>query len=261
MSKRLTLEVFKEKANAVHGFGTYDYSLIKEYKNNSTKVPIRCNRCGSVFEQRPNDHINKKCGCSMCNQRHFSLVCGVGLNDLTQEIQKKNGISSQSYRIWNLMLNRCYNKKLKDKKPTYQKCVVCDEWLRFSNFKNWFEENYVDGYALDKDVLVKGNKIYSPETCCFVPQEINSMLTKRQNDRGCYPIGVSYNHKGYRASISKNGKRKSLGTYKTIKEAFDVYKRVKEEHLKKVAQKYYGDGKITKQVYDALMRYEVEITD
>ena len=264
MPKRLTLDIFKERANAIHGVGTYDYSLIKEYKNNSTKVPIICNRCGSVFEQRPNDHISKKCGCSMCNQRHFSLVCGVGINDLTQEIQQTKGVVSQSYKEWHLMLNRCYNEKLKERLPTYQNCSVCDEWLYFSNFKKWFdnpENGYIDGYALDKDILVKGNKVYSPDTCCFVPKEINVLFTKRQNKRGEYPIGVFRNGKGFGAKVNINGKSKRLGTFKSIEIAFNKYKQEKESHIKEIAQKYFNNEMITKRVYDALMRYEVEITD
>lgn len=260
MTKRLTLEIFKERANAIHGIGTYDYSLIKEYKNNSTKVLIRCNRCGNVFEQRPEDHIYKGCGCKMCNQRHFSLVFGVGVNDLTNEIQQPKGSVSPSYRAWQLMLGRCYNTKSK-KQPTYEGCSVCNDWLRFSNFKKWFDENYVDGYALDKDILVKGNKVYSPETCCFVPAEINSIFTKRQNKRGFYPIGVFRNGEGFSSKVSMFGKTVRLGTYKTPEEAFAVYKQAKEAYIKEVARKYYDEGKIARNVYDALMRYEVEITD
>lgn len=261
MAKRLTLEIFKERANAIHGIGTYDYSLIKGYKNNSTKVLIRCNRCGSVFEQRPEDHINKGCGCKMCNQRHFSLVFGVGINDLTDEIQQTKGSVSPSYRAWKSMLDRCYNTKSRKKYPTYSDCSVCDDWLLFSNFKKWFDENYIDGHALDKDILAKGNKVYSPQTCCFVPQEINSIFTKSQNKRGLYPIGVFRNGNGFSSKVRMFGKSVRLGTYKSPEEAFTAYKQAKESYIKEVARKYYNEGKIARNVYNALMNYKVEITD
>ena len=120
--------------------------------------------------------------------------------------------------------------------------------------------------CLDKDILVKGNKVYSPETCIFVPKTINSLFTKRQNDRGESVIGTSLTQNGkYRAYCSlinpKTGKSKyeHLGCYETQEKAFEVYKYYKERNIKEVAD-YYKD-KIPQKLYDALYNYEVEITD
>lgn len=162
------------------------------------------------------------------------------------------------------MFRRCYSKIFHARQSTYSDCTVCDEWLLLSNFKKWFDENYIEGYALDKDILVKGNKVYSPETCCFVPNEINTLLTKRQNYRGKLPIGVTINNKSsnYIATINLNGKkRKYVGSFSTPDEAFEAYKEAKENHIKEVAEKYYKEGTISEKVYNALMNYEVEIDD
>ena len=81
------------------------------------------------------------------------------------------------------MLIRCYNKKDLEKNPTYKNTTVCIEWCNFQNFAQWFEKNYIDDWALDKDILVKGNKVYSPETCCFVPREINEVFKNSTSNK------------------------------------------------------------------------------
>ena len=114
----------------------------------------------------------------------------------------KNGKYTKCYQVWNSMLQRCYDEKVHKNRPTYINCEVCKEWLNFQNFAKWYYDNYyeIEGEVmhLDKDILNKGNKIYSPETCIFVPQTINVLFTKRDNNRGDYPIGVSYNKKSKR---------------------------------------------------------------
>lgn len=173
----------------------------------------------------------------------------------------KDEITTKAYKIFGAMFRRCNSPIGSKHNPAYHDCFVCDEWHYFSNFLSWFKDNYIKGYALDKDILVKGNKMYSPETCCFVPIEINSLLTNRRNHRG-NALGTFKTKNGtFQAHCSMRGKIVHLGTFKTEKDAFAAYKQAKESHIKEVAQKYYDDGKITKRVYDALMKYEVEITD
>lgn len=106
------------------------------------------------------------------------------------------GKRTKEYSTWQGMLQRCYDEKFNNRHISYKKCEVCEEWHCFQNFAEWFYENYrpeiMQGWQLDKDILVKGNKIYSPETCCFLPQRINKLLTKNNRVRGEYPIGVDY---------------------------------------------------------------------
>ena len=189
-------------------------------------------------------------------------VCGVGINDYSGSISVK-GNHIKSYIQWKSMLSRCYDPKIHKIEPSYIKCEVCEEWKLFSNFKKWFDENYVEGYQLDKDILFKGNKIYSQNTCCFVPQEVNKLFTNRKNDRGNLPIGVCYSKKynKFTSQINIDGKRKNLGFFNNDKEAFYAYKKEKEKNIKEMAEKYFKDRLITENIYNAMISYKVDIND
>ena len=200
---------------------------------------------------------------------HFTpSVFGVGINGL-EPTRDENGKMFDSYTCWISMLQRCYSAKFQEKQPTYIGCCVSDEWLYYPNFKKWYDENYYKinnkKSQLDKDILIKGNKIYSPATCVFVPNFINSLFTKRQNGRGDFPIGVSYckTSKKYQARLNvfKDGKSigKYLGCFNTVNEAFEVYKQAKEEYIKEVADNY--KDKIPVELYEAMYTYEVNIDD
>ena len=200
--------------------------------------------------------------------RFTPSVCGVGIigNEKTRD---ENGKATKSYLVWYNMLMRCYSDECQKKHPTYKGCTVCKEWHNYSNFKNWYDVNYyeIEGerMALDKDILVKGNKIYSPNTCVFVPQNINTLFTKCNKIRGKYPIGVYFNKDAnkYKAQCSTfyNGKSKlkGLGLYNTIDDAFNAYKQFKEANIKQIADEY--KDKIPNKLYEAMISYEVLITD
>lgn len=167
-----------------------------------------------------------------------------------------------SYATWKQMLTRCYSKLYTERTPTYKDCSVCEEWKRFSVFKEWFDKNYIDGYCLDKDILVKGNKVYSPQTCCFVPNEINALLIKHDSKRGKYPIGVSKHGNKYCARVNRYKEGNVwIGTYDTPEEAFNAYKKAKEEYIRQQAKTYYNNGNISESVYNALLKYRVDIKD
>jgi hypothetical protein len=193
-------------------------------------------------------------------------VCEVGY--LGEGIHKasENGKATRVYATWNSMLNRAYNKKYHDRQPTYKDVTVCREWHCFQNFADWYVENYyqIDGeiMSMDKDILVKGNKLYSPETCVFVPERLNSLIVKCDGSRGELPVGVAFNkqHKKYQSQCS-NGKGEiiTLGRYDTPDEAFLAYKIHKERVIKDVANEY--KGKIPKKLYDVLINWKVEIDD
>jgi hypothetical protein len=184
---------------------------------------------------------------------------------------KENGEHTKCYEVWRSMLKRCYDFKFHEKESTYKGCEVYKDLLNFQNFGLWFDDNYyeIEGekMCLDKDILVKDNKIYSPETSVFVPEKINLLFAKRQNHRGEYPIGVSYD-KYAKKFISQCSiydyeenkiERKRLGYYETSEEAFESYKKFKEQNIKEAAD-YYKD-KIPSKLYNAMYNYQVEITD
>jgi hypothetical protein len=167
------------------------------------------------------------------------------------------------YEAWKSMLGRCYDEKYQEKFPTYIECIVCEDWYNFQNFAKWYEKNYnpesMKSWHLDKDILIKGNKIYSPGTCSFVPNEINSLFIKRASKRGKYPIGVTKRRSRFFACMNTVSKKNYIGYFDTIEEAFQAYKTAKEKHIQEVAEKWRGQ--ITEKTYQALINYKVEITD
>ena len=182
------------------------------------------------------------------------------------------------YNAWRGMLERCYDAYfINYKRLTYKDCIVCEEWHNYQNFAKWYEENYYEcnneQMQLDKDILHKGNKKYSPNNCIFVPKRINCLFTKTDAMRGKYPIGVYYRFKKVEqyeyhylevsCSIIENGKKKSK-TLKTLPlnrpfQAFTIYKNFKEKYIKQIADEY--KNLIPKKLYVALYKYEVEIND
>ena len=184
-------------------------------------------------------------------------------------VGKYSGSDKKLYKLWVDMLERAYCVKFKEVYPTYKDVVVCEEWYNFQNFAEWcskqehfqFKDDKGRCYQLDKDILVKGNKIYSPEACCFVPRDVNILMIKRDKMRGDLPIGVTYKKHINRfvSQITCYGERKHIGTFKTPEEAFLSYKETKEAYVKVVAEKYRYI--ISEDVYKALLVYEVEVTD
>ena len=199
---------------------------------------------------------------------YYPSVYGVGIlgDKYKSHIDKKE---LKEYRAWKHMLRRCFDEKYKIKRPTYEDVYCCDEWLYYYVFYEWLhkQENFDswlinDGWALDKDVLVKGNKLYSPDTCCLIPTNINSLFTKRDSVRGDLPIGVSKSHNKFRFRCSNPiTKQRHDMTFNTLEEAFKTYKQYKENIIKQVAQEEFDKGNITQKCYEAMIRYEVEITD
>ena len=171
--------------------------------------------------------------------------------------------------IWYDMVRRCYDPKFHEKYPTYKDCRVEDYLLNFQNMGKWLEENFYEIHGetmcLDKDILCKGNKIYSRETCIFVPQRINTLFIKCDKSRGKNPIGVTELPSGNHQAYCNNGYggRDYLGIYPTKEEAFKVYKENKEKVIKEVIDSY--EGIIPEPYYSrlkkAMYNYEVEIDD
>lgn len=173
-------------------------------------------------------------------------VYGVGINDMTTPVKEKvNGVikSKKFYSVWMGILTRSYCPKFKTRNPSYAGVEVCDEWKFLSNFKIWFDYNYKDGYDLDKDIIVGGNKIYSPSTCIFIPHEINTFILESNRKRGDCMIGVckqktkSGNIK-FVAQIADSGRSHYVGQFDTEIEAHVAWKKAKLEKLNILIDKY-----------------------
>lgn len=177
--------------------------------------------------------------------------------------------NANAYKHWVAILYRCYDKTSLKKSPNYIGCSVCDEWLCYKNFEEWYEKNYYEipneEMCLDKDILIKGNKIYSPNTCVFVPKRINTLFIKCDKARGNLPIGVSKREENkyknsYRAKCRNiYGKRITSKTYKNPIECFYEYKKIKEQTIKDAADLY--KDKIPNKLYDAMYNWKVEVND
>ena len=186
------------------------------------------------------------------------IMCGIGYRG-----SEVVDCQSESYLKWHDMMNRCYNEKFLEKNPQYRGCAVCEEWLNYSNFKVWYDKNKVPGLSLDldKDILFKGNKVYSPETVAFVPHVINTLFVNCKESRGDLPVGVYFDKdRGkYRAEMMFLGRPIKLGDFDTAESAFARYKEYKEDFIKDMAEQY--KDRIAQKVYDAMMKWEIEIND
>ena len=194
---------------------------------------------------------------------------GVGYLGEGKYKTRENGKKTDEYIIWCGILRRCYDPKLHERESTYKNCTVEEYLLNFQHMGEWIDKNYYEipgeQMCLDKDILCKGNKVYSRETCIFVPERINLLFTKCDNRRGDSPIGVTPRESGNYQVFCSNGYRKSvyLGSYSTEEEAFRVYKQYKEKVIKEVIDSY--EGIIPEPFYsrlkEAMYNYEVEIDD
>lgn len=177
----------------------------------------------------------------------------------------KNRKHTSAYIAWKAMLNRCYDIKYIKERHTYKDVYVCKEWHNFQNFAEWHEKNYYkvseERMELDKDILVKGNKIYSPKTCVFAPIFINGLFAVPDKSNKPCPLGVTTDKKNsnYSSSISVFGKQMHLGKYASKKDAYLAYKIEKEKYIKEVAEKY--KNQIPNNLYEAMYKYEFKIDD
>ena len=216
---------------------------------------------------------------TLSGKQRGELIYGIGHVDYSLPISKK-GKKSKEYETWRGILKRCLDDGYLEREPTYNGCSISKEWTYYKNFYDWItsQENYKQwkeggkGWAIDKDILIKGNKVYSSETCLLVPMNVNSLFTNRKLHRGSYPIGVSYSKKNNKFLAYCNDPFKErndggryighyLGSYTTPEEAFYAYKKFKEEMIKKVAILEFQRENITQKCYEAMINYQIEIDD
>lgn len=206
-------------------------------------ICLECNK--TVYVRKDAISGKSNCGCIV------KLHSNVGITDI-----KMQSVNDKKIRtIWEGMLSRCYNKNTKSINITYEDASVCDEWKYLSSFYDWAYPRRIDGLFLDKDLKVLGNKVYSPNTCLFVTREVNNFLTLHSNDRGLYPLGVSWHTRDsvFQGSISICGKR--LCKYFTSS---------KEAHLfwqqhKAICARELASRQIDVEVQQALIRIAIQI--
>lgn len=190
-------------------------------------------------------------------------IYGVGYLGVGVHKSRIKGKSTKSYQAWCNMLERCYSASYHKRCPTYKECYVHPDWHNFQVFAEWFHKNYQEGHQLDKDILNRGNKEYSSNTCGFVPSYINNMFKSSSKTRGGCCIGVkSVRTKDggrFIATLQSGDSRRHLGTFNTEIEAFKAFKTARESYIKRMANKYKAE--LTEPYYLAMLNYQVEITD
>ena len=165
-------------------------------------------------------------------------VYGVGINDADYQISWKVVVDGKVkramchfYQTWCSMLCRVHSKHYHKRHPTYIGSSVCKDWIYFSNFKAWMETQDWEGKQLDKDLLVPGNKVYSPETCVFIDRSLNLFMTECDASRGKHPLGVSWDKLSnkYKAECSNpfTKKREHLGVFNDADEAHAAWRKHK----------------------------------
>ena len=243
-------KVFKSKSSG-------DFKVLKY--NGSKNVKIQFLNTGFETVARL---ISIKIG--EVKDRLSPSIYGIGVVG-TKYLTYECGVQTKEYTLWKNMLERCYSDTYKKKHPTYKDCECSENFKSYEYFYEWCHSQIGfsnQGWHLDKDLLTEGNKVYSENICVFIPSEINKVLVKREALRGEYLIGVSWHKKGkaFVATVNKNkGKREHLGSFTTEIEAFNAYKQAKESFIKEQANKW--ESQIDPRAYEALMNYEVEITD
>ena len=234
-----------------------DFKILKY--NDSRNVEIQfLNTCFKMVARLGNIRSGN------VKDRYLPSVHGIGIIGTKYPVSE-GGRDTKEYTLWKNMLKRCYNDTYKKKNQTYKDCEVSENFKSYEYFYEWCHKQVGFGnedWHLDKDLLIKGNKVYSESTCVFIPKEINSVLTKCTASRGENLIGVSWCKKAttFKARVSKNkGKQEHLGFFNTEIEAFNAYKQAKEIFIKEQANKW--KSQIDIRAYNALMNYQVEIDD
>ena len=230
---------------------------IIHYKNNK-KVTVRFKETSYETTVKLLDLERGK-----VRDRLLPSVYGVGI---IGNKYKTVGENKKIYSLWCDMLRRCFSETYKIKYKTYANCTCSENFKSYEYFYEWCNKQIgsgLDGFDIDKDLLFKDNKLYSEDSCIFLPFEINTALIKHKCRRGKYLIGVYLDKDSnmFTSSINLGNSRRGihLGLFKTEIEAFNAYKTAKENYLKELAEKW--KSKIDERAYNALMNYEVSIND
>lgn len=186
---------------------------------------------------------------------------GVGYRGYGIYKTREGNVKTKAYIKWGSMLTRCYSEKY-IKSQNYINCTVCEEWKNYQNFAKWYYKNEYqlpnnEKLELDKDIKIKGNKIYSPDTCLLLPHILNTIFLDGKNDRGLYKIGVTKtkNNKYTASCMNENGENKYIGIYSTEQEAYNAYITKKKEIVDNVVDKYKTF--LPKDVYEAVKNYKI----
>lgn len=188
-------------------------------------------------------------------------IHGVGFVGFGRHKASISGRDTRPYVAWTRMIERAYCRAKQVENPTYAEASVCPEWHNFQNFAEWYDSQPFKGagYQLDKDILVKGNKHYCPSTCRLVPEKINKLLTGSDSRRGGHPMGVNFYAGKFCAHCSTDGRKNYIGRFGSAIEAFNAYKKYRENYIKRCAEDMRD--LMPAEVYGALISWDISIED
>lgn len=243
--KRKLLE--EGKTYVTNNFG----EVVVEKYESSDKVHVRFKNTGSTTVT-----CMSTLRSGSLKDKQAPSILGFGI--VGEDVPSKGGIQDKAYGAWHSILTRCLSPRVKAIRPTYADCKVHEDWQYYQNFKEWFYNQVgydSEGYQVDKDLLVRGNLLYSADTCCLIPRDLNVFLA-RLPVYGCTTrINFKVNICKYSVVVWYEGCEYELGYFKTYKQAFLELKTFKEQKLKEFAEKY--KGLVSDRVYERLMTYEI----
>lgn len=198
---------------------------------------------------------------------YFPTVYGKGYLGEGRYKTKINGVPYKPAYVWKHMLGRVYNED-NDRFKRYTSYLegVCEEWLNMQNFCAWYEDQTKHlgdskGYHLDKDL--KLGKVYSPENCVIIPQELNIALVCKVSSSGKYLTGVTSSRgEGFRArvkrSVGEGNKLVYSKAFTTQEEAHEEYAKMKKTVLMSLAKKLLNEGKISEDIYALVENLDIK---
>lgn len=165
-----------------------------------------------------------------------------------------NGKNTKEYDAWSHMFTRCYSEIYHSKYPTYIDCEVDEVWWNFQVFAEWYCNTgyYNTDYQLDKDLIVYGNKVYSPEACCVIPIDINIAIQDKKSNR-TLPTGVYKRGNKYIVQVNSTLFKAYIGSFNTIEEASSQYVKCKQNHILYLASTWRD--KISPLAHASLVKY------
>lgn len=193
-----------------------------------------------------------------------AIRMGIAVCDKGPFPTRMNGKPTRPYSTWGNVMERCYSSRYKAIKPSYADVVADPRFHHFQEFAEWAVRQAghdIFGWHLDKDIMVKGNRIYGPDTCVYVPWEINTIFSKVYKKKANnLPRGVFLDESGrYGTSLSIRGRPVHAGMHDTPEQAFMAYRAVKEARLKELANEF--KPLISERLYERLIGYEFDIND
>lgn len=232
-------------------------SAAEDYVSPKNRRQARWNclcQCGNIVTSTSSNLNQDKIFSCGCEKRNKDKVAGIGIYDGKPFASNNTPLE---YKYWHNMLHRCGNVSIKEKYNTYENAYCVKDWEYFSGFKDWFSRQVHDqGYQLDKDILIPGNKIYSPDTCALIPYWLNTCFVTCFKKKDL-PLGVTLS--SYKAKDPSKQKYVArlggdfLGDSLNAEDCHKMWQRAKILQIEDYAERYKLEKGYRKDIFDAII--------